>query len=203
MRQALPGTELLSAVGYPIVMTHKPVRPVEISVKILGRIGMAGAGFFRRGRAQSGRGSEDDHADRRGGPPNRRDRADTAGLGAPLRAAPAGQDGRGTAATATRMCSGSWPCSSSPAKAGESARRRVGSPAAGPQPLPPCRLPMSSVTVSGAPWTRPCGNYPPGLKQLTRPPRGRPRSLLGRWRFRDRPANRPGPPWSGSAAELQ
>ena len=84
---------------------------------------------------------------------------------------------------------------------GAAARRVAGRGSAAAPPLPP------AAELRDRPWTRPCGNYPPGLKQLarlaTRPPRARPRSLLGRWRFRDRLANRPGPPWSGSAAELQ
>ena len=40
---------------------------------------------------------------------------------------------------------------------GAAARRVAGRRSAA---APPCRLPTSSVTVSGAPWTRPCGNYP-------------------------------------------
>ena len=86
---------------------------------------------------------------------------------------------------------------------GAAARRVAGRRSAAAPALPPAdelrdRL-WSALdqALRNYPGTEAAG--PPG----DRPPRARPRPLLGRWRFRDRPANRPGPPRSGSAAGPQ
>ena len=87
----------------------------------------------------------------------------------------------GTAATARKMCGGSWRCPTRPPRLGGRGGR---TPGRRPALLPPSPgRSMSSVIGCGVPWSRRCGTSPPRPKPLDRlashRPQARPRPPPG------------------------